>query len=329
MSIIGKFIDKARKSPKKIALPEGEDERVLSAARMAADEGIAIPILLGEQGKIHKVASSLGVSLDRIIIDYPPSSPHLGRYCKLYAEMRGLPELAAQRIVIKPNYFGAMMVNVGDADGMVGGVVYPTEEIIMASNLLIGLAEGITTPSSFFLIDIPTYSGGEGGTLLFADCAININPTPEELADIALASARSAEIFCGWEPRVAMLSFSTKGSAMHSDVDKVTKALEIAKAKAPELAIDGELQADSALVPAIAKRKIKGVSPVAGRANVLIFPDVDAANISYKLTQILAGASVYGPILQGYVKPVADLSRGASPQDIFGTIAIVAAQAST
>jgi len=220
-----------------------------------------------------------------------------------------------------------MMVNTGDADGMVAGAVYATEDIIMAANLLIGLAEGITTPSSSFLMELPNYSGGEDGVLLFADCAVNVNPTPQELADIAIASARTAEVLCGWEPRVAMLSFSTKGSAMHPDADKVRQALEIINATAPGLAVDGELQADSALVPDIARRKIKGENPVAGKANVLIFPDLDAGNIAYKLVQILAGAATYGTILQGYTRPVSDLSRGATVQDILAAIAMVSAQA--
>ena len=280
--------------------------------------------VLGNQDKIHQMASDLSINLDGIVTDDPPSSPYLASYCRLYNETRGLPELAAQKILIGPNYFGAMMVNAGDADGMVAGAVYTTEEIIMAANL-IGLAEGVTTPSSAFLMEIPNYSGGENGVLLLSDCAVNVNPTPQELADIAVASARTAEVLCGWNPRVAMLSFSTKGSAIHPDADKVIKALKIVKTVAPSLVIDGELQADSALVPATARRKVKGHGLVAGKANVLIFPDLDAGNIAYKLAQIVSSATVYG-ILQGYSKPISDVSRAASSEEILGAIAIVAAQ---
>ena len=216
-----------------------------------------------------------------------------------------------------------MMVHLGEADGMVAGAINSTANVIRAASLVIGLQEGISTPSSFFLMEIPGFEGGEDGNLLFADCAVNIDPSPDELAEIAIATARSAKWLLDWEPRVALLSFSTKGSASHELVDKVIKATNIAKSKEPSLLIDGELQADAALIPSVAKRKVKGGSPVAGRANILIFPDLNAGNIAYKLVQRLAKANAYGPILQGFSRPVSDLSRGATVEDIVGVIGII------
>ncbi len=215
------------------------------------------------------------------------------------------------------------MVKMGDADAMVAGIATSTEEVVTAGELIIGLQKGISTPSSFFLMDIPGYLGGEGSLLIFADGGTNPNPNPEQLADIAIATARSARELLGWEPKVAMLSFSTKGSAIHPDVDKVVEAVRMAKKREPGLCVDGELQADTAIVPEVAKRKINEASSVAGRANILIFPDLDAGNICYKLVQRLAKAAAYGPFLQGFAKPVSDLSRGSTIDDIVGATTIV------
>lgn len=329
MSVLDSIKEKAKADVKHILLPEGSEERTVQAARIITDEKIAKVTLLGDEEEIKKVAEKFNVCLCGIDIINPLTDPDFEHYANGFYELRkakGMTPEKARETIKNTLFYACMMIKEGKADGMVSGAINTTGNTLRPGLQIIKMAKGINTISSCFLMEIPNKEYGDNGLMLFGDCAININPNPDELASIAIATANTAKTLLGMDPKVAMLSFSTKGSAKHENVDKVTAALAKVKELAPDLDVDGELQADAAMVPKVAALKAPG-SKVAGHANVLIFPDLQAGNIGYKLVQRLAGAEAVGPVSQGFAKPINDLSRGCSIADIVSVVAITAVQA--
>ena len=324
MDILSVIKDKARKAKRTVVLPEGVEERAVKAARKLVQEKIAKVILLGDENEIKSVASKNGLDLKTVEIINPATSAHRENFADLLYERRkakGLSRDKAFELMSNILFFGAAMVKTGLADASVAGSVNTTGDVLRAALQVIGLAPGINTLSSSFMMTLPEFNGEKDKVLFFADCAVMPNPDSGQLASIAASTADTMTKLTGEKPRLAFLSFSTKGSAAHADVTKVTRALEIFQKDHPEILADGELQLDAALIPAIGAKKAPG-SPVAGNANVLIFPDLDAGNIGYKLTQRLAGAIATGPIIQGLAAPANDLSRGCSADDIVDVSAI-------
>lgn len=330
MSYIDVIKEKARMDKKTIVLPETTDKRTLIAASNIMKERIADIIMIGDEEKIMDGATWLEIELDGVRIINPKTCEKLDDYANILYEVRknkGMtPEKAKEILLSDPLTFGVIMVKANEADGMVAGACHATADTLRPALQILKTAPGVKLVSGFFLMCVPDCEFGHDGTFLFADCGLNQDPTAEELAAIAESSARSFKSLVGAKPVIAMLSHSTRGSAKHALVDKVVEATRIAHEQYPHLTLDGELQLDAALVPSVAKSKAPG-SEVAGKANVLIFPNLDSGNIGYKLVQRLAKAEAYGPMLQGIAKPVNDLSRGCSWQDIVGVVALTAVQA--
>ncbi len=319
---------RARSDPKRVVLPEAGEEKILRAAREVKDRGLASPVLVGVPDSVAAAAGAIGVSLEGIPIVDHTDEERVDRFAALFSqENSDYPPRAVKRMLRSPLNFAAMMVRFDEADCMVAGLSHTTGDVILAGQMILGMSPGISTVSSMGILAIPGYEGPEGDLLAIADCAVCAAPGSEELADIAISASDMVKKLLGWEPRVALLSFSTKGSAGHERVDMVLEALRLAKERRPELLIDGELQLDAAIVPEVAAKKVKEESAVAGRANVLIFPDLESGNIGVKLVQRFAKAVAYGPLLQGLARPVSDLSRGAPVEEIVGAITMVAVSA--
>ncbi len=327
MGLMDEIKSKAKKFKKRIVLPEGTEERTIKAAEIISKEGFADVTLIGNVGQIKEL--SAGLDYSNVSIIDPGESDKLEAYADKFYELRkskGITPEEARKQVLDPLYYACMMIKMGDADGMVAGAINTTGNTLRPALQIIKTAPGISVVSSSFIMELPNKDYGYNGILMFGDCAVNPNPDADQLAAIAVSTAKTGAQLAGMEPKVAMLSFSTKGSAKHELVDKVVAATQKVKELDPTLSVDGELQADAALVEKVGQLKSPG-SNVAGKANVLIFPDLQSGNIGYKLVQRLAGAQAIGPICQGLAAPVNDLSRGCSVEDIVSVVAITAVQA--
>lgn len=329
MSFIDKIKERARSEIKTIVLPEATDVRILEAAQIVKNEGYAKVILIGEEGKVKEIAKAKGIDIGETKIVDPLKSEKTEEYAKELYELRkekGMTEEQAHQLVLDPVYFGMMMVKLNEADGLVSGAAHSTSDTLRPALQILKTAPGTKLVSAFFVMVVPNCQYGSNGTFIFADSGLNEEPDSDKLSEIAISSSKSFKQLVGEEPKVAMLSYSTYGSAHSASTEKVIEATKLVKEKAPKLIVDGELQLDAAIVPEVAEFKAKG-SPLKGQANVLVFPDLGAGNIGYKLTQRLAKAEAYGPLCQGIAKPVNDLSRGCSSQDVAGVVAITAVQA--
>ncbi len=332
MDLITNIKKKAKANKQRIVLPEGTEARTLEAANILIREGIADIILLGNVEKIKNMARESGLAeIEKAQIIDPEDHPKRAEYIDALVEIRkkkGLTKEEAEKLLKDPLYLAVMMIKQGDADGEVAGADNATGDVLRPAFQIVKTKPGISVVSGAFFMILPDKSFGEDGILVFADCAVHPNPTSKELAEIAVATGETTKAIGGFEPRIAMLSFSTKGSAKNEMVDKVVEATKMAQEKAPELKIDGELQSDAAIIPAIGNKKAPG-SEIAGQANVLVFPTLETGNITYKLVQRLAGAEAIGPVLQGMAAPINDLSRGCSVSDIVNLVAITVNQAAS
>ena len=329
MSFIEQIKERAKTEIKTIVLPEATDPRILEAAQIVKNEGYAKVILIGNEEVVKKIANDKKINIEGTKIVDPSKSEKKELYAKELYELRkakGMTEEQAQQLVLDPVYFGMMMVKLNEADGLVSGAAHSTSDTLRPALQILKTAPGTKLVSAFFVMVVPNCEYGSNGTFIFADSGLNEEPDSEKLSEIAISSSKSFEQLVGDKAKVAVLSYSTYGSAHSASTEKVVEATKLVKEKAPELMVDGELQLDAAIIPEVAEFKAKG-SPLKGQANVLVFPDLGAGNIGYKLVQRLAKAEAYGPLCQGIAKPVNDLSRGCSSQDVAGVIAITAVQA--